>query len=490
MDRFKGFTGTRGFKVFLLTLLILLFLIPVAMIRDIIYERSLRASGAEEEIMRSWGEEFAVQGPVLRIPCRGVETVKIRTDRMEEQTETREFEFALWIVPGELNADIQLGTEIKRRGIFSVPLFAGTVRLTGAFDPGKIAAETAAKLAAYPAENRRAFPESAELVIPLASQRGIRGIERALWNGGSLHFLSGNQGFRSGTGNGGIYSAAPLREPAAGSTAGSFSGEQQNTFDITMAIQGGNSLQMIPLGEDSTFTLRADWPSPSFQGNYLPAAHTITETGFEARWEISHLSRNIPLAWTDSPELDSDRFEVRFFKVLDHYAVNIRAIKYALLFIIIPFLSFFLFELLLRRNIHPVQYLLAGIGNVVFYLLLLSFSEHLPFPAAYWIAALAVALMMSLYSRSLLGAWNKSWLMGLIMALCYTFLYFTLQSEDWALLIGSLGAFGITGVVMFLTRKLDWYRRRPPAAEHTGGSAVPGNFPAEDMGAVQGHGAV
>ncbi|MDR2019511.1 MAG: cell envelope integrity protein CreD [Treponema sp.] len=484
MDRFRNFTGTRGFKVFLLTLLILLFLIPVAMIRDIIYERSLRASGAENEIMRSWGEEFAVQGPLLRIPCRGIETVKIRNDRMEEKTETREIEFSVWIVPEELKADIQLGTEIKRRGIFSVPLFAGKVHLTGAFDPGKIAAETAAKLAAYPAENRQAFPESAELVIPLASQRGIRGIERALWNGGGLNFLSGNRGFLSGKGSGGVYSAAPLRENSAAPRGGSSPGEQKNTFDIAMAIQGGNSLQMIPLGEDSAFTLKADWPSPSFQGNYLPAAHVIDEKGFEARWEISHLSRNIPLAWTSGPELDSDLFGVNFFKVLDHYDVNIRAIKYALLFIIIPFLGFFLFELLLRRNIHPVQYLLAGIGNVVFYLLLLSFSEHLPFPPAYWISALAVTLMMSLYSRSLLGAWNKSWLMGLIMALCYTFLYFTLQSEDWALLIGSLGAFGITGVVMFLTRNLDWYKRRPPAAENSGESPVPGAAPAEDMGTV------
>ena len=277
MDRFKSFTGTRGFKVFLLALLILLFLIPVAMIRDIIYERSLRASGAEDEIMRSWGEEFAVQGPVLRIPCRGVETVKIRNDRMEEKTETRELEFSIWIVPEELNADIQLGTEIKRRGIFSVPLFAGKVHLTGTFDPGKIAAETASKLAAYPAENRQAFPESAELVVPLASQRGIRGIEGALWNGSDLSFLSGNQGFLSGKGNGGIYSAAPLRENSADSRTGSFPREQKNTFYITMAIQGGNSLQMIPLGEDSVFALKADWPSPSFQGNYLPAAHVINE---------------------------------------------------------------------------------------------------------------------------------------------------------------------------------------------------------------------
>jgi inner membrane protein len=156
---------------------------------------------------------------------------------------------------------------------------------------------------------------------------------------------------------------------------------------------------------------------------------------------------------------------VHFFKALDHYDVNTRAVKYALLFIIIPFLSFFLFEIFLRRDIHPVQYLLAGLGNAVFYLLLLSFSEHMPFAAAYLISAASVVVMMSLYSRSLLGAWSKSWIMGFIMVLCYSFLYFTLQSEDWALLIGSVGAFCIVALVMFLTRRFDWRAGRSPASE-------------------------
>jgi inner membrane protein len=145
--------------------------------------------------------------------------------------------------------------------------------------------------------------------------------------------------------------------------------------------------------------------------------------------------------------------------------------------LIIPFLCLFLFETLLNRGkgpegggalsqggIHPVQYLLSGIGNLIFYLLLLSFSEHLPFAAAYWIASASVSLMMGFYSRSLLGVWDKSLLVFLVMLLCYGFLYFTLQSEDWAMLIGSMGAFGITGAVMFFTRKLDWHGRKdlPP----------------------------
>jgi inner membrane protein len=453
MKRIGGFTRTGGFKIFLLAVLILLFLIPVAMIRDIIYERSGRAAAAEEDIMASWGAQFVVQGPVLRIPVKERTEIKTRNEKGEEKTEIRETDFFLWMVPKDLKVDVQLGTEVKKRGIFSVPLFAGTARFSGFFDPRQIAGELE--------NHQEAFPEKAELVFSLAGQRGIRGVERARWNGEGIGFLPGNLGFSFKSYSGGIHGAAAL------------TADRENPFDITLAIQGGKSLRMVPIGEESAFTVRADWPAPSFQGSYLPASHTINEEGFEARWEISHLSRNIPLVWTGNGsdfEIASADFAVNFFKALDHYAVNIRAVKYALLFIIIPFLSLFLFELFLCRDIHPVQYLLAGIGNVIFYLLLLSFSEHLPFPPAYWIAALAVTAMMGLYSRSLLGAGNKGPLMGLVMILCYTFLYFTLQSEDWALLIGSLGAFGITGTVMFFTRKFNWYGRSRHKPGETGGN--------------------
>jgi inner membrane protein len=317
------------------------------------------------------------------------------------------------------------------------------------------------------------FPEQAELIIAMASQRGIRGVEKAAWNADEMAFLPGNRGFSVGSfagssvgrRQGGIYAAAPIKGP------------DKYEFDIVMAVQGGKSLRMVPLGEDSVFDVVADWLAPSFNGSYLPVRHNITETGFDARWEVSHLSRNIPLLWTgrDTGEMDfsSALFGVNFFKVLDHYDVNTRAAKYALLFIIIPFLSLFLFEIFTRRPIHPVQYLLSGIGNVVFYLLLLSFSEHIAFAPAYFISALAVTAMMTLYSRSLLGAWNRSWLMAAIMALCYTFLYFTLQSEDWALLIGSIGCFGITGAVMFLTRRLDWYNSSQAKSEPPEAAAEP-----------------
>ena len=442
MSKLKLFCMSRGGKVFLLLVLILLFLIPAGMIRGLIYERSERASDVESEIMRAWGEDFALLGPVVRIPCLEKLEIKTTADK-EDKTEIRETEFFLCIAPEEFFEDINLETLVKKRGIFSVPLFTGSVHLKGKFSPEFIQGELK--------ENQRAFPEKAEFIVSLANMNGIKGVKNAEWNGRDLNLQAGTNGFSmsSRKPNAGIHS------PAA------FKMNEENTFDIVLNIQGGKSIRMVPMGKSSAFSIKADWPSPSFQGAYLPAAHIINEDGFEAQWEFSHLNQSIPLVWRDGGgktenSIGYNDFEVDFYKAVDHYDMNTRAVKYAILFIIIPFLGFFLFELLLRRSIHMVQYLLAGIGNIIFYLLLLSLSEHIVFAAAYSVSALAVVLMVSLYSRSFLGAWGKSWIMGTVMAFLYTFLYFTLQSEDWALLIGSIGAFGITAFVMFLTRKLDW----------------------------------
>jgi inner membrane protein len=467
MNKALRFTRTGGFKVIMITVVILLLLIPAAMIRNLIRERSWRAEEVKAEIMGSWGGRFLLLGPVIQIPLEETSEIKTKNDRGEEKTEVRVDRYAFRLVPRELEVRAELKSEVKKRGIFSTPLFFGTVRLSGRFEPGNIAGGLK--------PNQRIFPERAELVIALSSQRGIRRVDGARWNGEGIDFLPGGRGLSilRERGEGDDRNTQGIHCPVA--LAGG-----DNRFEITLSVQGGESLRMTPIGEDSSLWVTADWPSPSFQGSYLPVTRSYGAGGFEAEWQISRLSRNIPVSWirmeSVQPELYDSVFGVDFFQALDHYDLGTRAAKYAILFLAVPFLCLFLFETLVNRGrpgggegpaggIHPVQYLLSGIGNLIFYLLLLSLSEHLPFAAAYWIASASVSLMTGLYSRSLLGAWDKSLLMFLVMSLCYGFLYFTLQSEDWALLIGSVGAFAITGAVMFLTRKLDWYGRKVEAPD-------------------------
>jgi inner membrane protein len=267
-----------------------------------------------------------------------------------------------------------------------------------------------------------------------------------------LFFKPGNLNFSIDSGNNGVNAASP------------FDIIDVNTFDIQFAIQGGKSIRTLPVGETTTTRIVSDWVSPSFQGGFLPASHILSEDGFDAEWEVSYLSRSIPLFWTanergeGNPKLSqrSDFFGVDFFKPLDHYALNERAVKYAILFLFIPFLTLFFLEIFSRKSIHPAQYLLSGFANIIFYLLLLSISEHLSFSLAYLIAAASITCMLILYASSLLDSWARSGYMGLVMALLYLILYLTLNAEDWALLIGSIVAFLICGLVMYLTRKLDW----------------------------------
>ncbi|MDR1095029.1 MAG: cell envelope integrity protein CreD [Spirochaetaceae bacterium] len=449
---FKKFTRGYTFKVLMLFALVLLLLIPLNMIRGLVDERGRTASSAESAIMEAWGKQLVAAGPIVTVP--GIRTSEIRTraERDGERVEIVEAPFTLVISPQTLNINASFKTETRKRGIFSVPLFSGTLSLTGTFDPGMAVAELL--------PNETVSLNQAELVISLSSQKGIRKINASRWNNEELFFKPGNQGYGlvwfGPNKSGGIYAALPLFENEAAA------------FNVNIDIQGGQSLRFLPIGQDTHVDISADWTSPSFQGAYLPGASTIDDTGFSASWDVNYLSRDIPLAWKDADnnrDYTASLFGVDLFRTINTYALNNRAVKYAVLFLIVPFLTLFLLEIFTKKRIHPVPYLLSGIGNAVFYLLLLSLSEQMPFYTAYILAALAVTAMLTLYSRSLLPSamevsrmlWNKSWYMGLVVTLSYVLLYAVLNAESYALLIGSIGTFAVVALIMFLTRKLDWY---------------------------------
>ena len=441
----RGFTSSGGFKIAMLILLILLLLIPIAMIRSLVIERSHRADSAEESIMEAWGSQLVLYGPVIRIPVVEQEEIRTRTERDGERVEIAQHNRTLWITPKNVDIRTNLTAERKRRGIFSVALFSGDISIAGEFSMERVMNEIK--------QNQTLFPEQAEIILALTSQKGIRRIIKAEWNGSELFLKPGSRNFLQGfSGDNGVNALSPVNI------------NNINTFDIQFAIQGGKSMRMLPVGETTMAHIQSDWPAPSFQGGSLPAAYSLSENGFEAQWEISYLSRSIPLFWISNergePEsrmgFQRELFGVDFFKPLDHYALNERAVKYAILFLIIPFITLFFLEVFSRKSIHPAQYLLSGLANVIFYLLLLSISEHLSFSIAYLIAAAALTCMMSLYAYALLETWARSMYMGLVMVLLYLILYLTLNAEDWALLIGSVTAFFICALVMFLTRRLDW----------------------------------
>jgi inner membrane protein len=453
---FKKVTQGYTFKILLLVALVLLLLIPLAMIRGMINERSRTADSAEAEIMEAWGSQMLEAGPFIIIPGVRTEEIRSNTALTGEKFELVKQPFTLVVMPQKLNIKTDFKTEIRKRGIFSVPLFSSELSLSGMFDPAMALSSLSSK--------EELFPEHAELVIALSSQKGIRKIDRALWNDRELFFQPGNQSIniiRRTDSYREKYTSSPQLGGGIHAALSGFTNAKSN-FDIIIAIQGGQLVRFMPVGQDTHVEISADWASPSFQGSFLPGSSNITDSSFEAVWDINYLSRDIPLFWknegsNESRDYATSMFGVNFFRAIDTYSLNTRAVKYAILFLIVPFLTLFLLEVFVRKRIHPVPYLLSGIGNVIFYLLLLSLSEQMLFFLAYTLAALSVTVMMTLYSRSLLSSWNKSWYMGLVMTISYILLYAVLNAESYALLIGSIGAFVIVGLVMFLTRKLNWY---------------------------------
>lgn len=450
---------SMGFKAMLIGVLILVMLVPAALVRQVVRERSVRADEVEWEILDSWGGELQFAGPVLRIPCSRLEELRLKDDKGRETTEYRQSPFDLWVSPAALELRMGMNSMRKSRGIFSVPVFSGILEMSGAFD----VSEALASLS----RNETAWPADAELVVSIANQKGLRSMEQARWGDSPLDFKPGDAGLDLL--RGGIHAPAAI---APGT---------RTAFDLKMSVQGGRRIWMLPLGESTRATVAADWPAPSYKGEHLPGTQSLDGNGFEAGWDISYLSRGIPLSWIGSEavndKLAGNFFGVDFFEVLDRYTLNDRATKYAILFIVVPFLALFMLELFTRRMLHPIQYLLAGVANMVFYLLLLSLSEHIPFGAAYLISAAAVGLMVFLYSWSIFKDVKKAWYMGPVMGGSYLYLFMTLQSEDWALLIGALGAFAVTGLVMFITRNVDWYgrdrlRTPAPADAHDDGEGL------------------
>jgi inner membrane protein len=443
--RLKMFSRSYTAKALMLVVLVLVMMAPLAMLRGLVGEREMTARAARAEIMKAWGSELTLAGPLLAVPCTRLSTP---TDK-NATTQTRQpVPFTMMVAPSMLYIETTLSTQVHSRGIFSVPLYSGEISLRGGFDIPR---------SLFPSGDlsEPALNEAAPLAlhISLSSQKGIveingsAGLPSLSFEPGSCFALTGVDG-EEGAGVNARFGWPEWKDDIV-----------QVPFSITLVVHGGNGARFLPVAQTTRMKMESDWTSPSFQGAFLPETQTVSSKGFNAEWTVNYLSRDIPLVW----ELGRTRirpqaslFGVDFFTAVDTYSLNTRAVKYAVLFLLVPFLTLFLLEVWARRRVHPVSYLLVGIGNVVFYLLLLSLSEQMAFWLAYVVAGVAVTAMLTLYARSLLGAWSRSWSMGVAALLSYVLLYAVLNAASYALLIGSVCAFAVTAFVMYATRQFDW----------------------------------
>jgi inner membrane protein len=232
-------------------------------------------------------------------------------------------------------------------------------------------------------------------------------------------------------------------------------------FSIDVTLAGSDAMTLLPLASLTRATMKSNWPHPQFQGAFLPAGYSIDNDGFAAKWQVLELNRAFSQSWkddsVDESKLQAASFGVGLFQSVDVYQRSERAVKYALMFIALTFLSFYAWELLNASAIHPMQYLLVGLALSTFYLLLIALTEHLAFWLAYWLGAIALAALLGVYIAGALGSQRRGLIIATLMTLVYGLLYLLVLSENYSLLMGAIALFAALATVMLATRHVRWY---------------------------------
>lgn len=431
-------------KLGAIALLILLLLIPLLMINGVIRDRQQLRDGVLEDIARSSSYSQQLSGPLVVVPYRKVvRTWKTREKTNERYQEIGEERGRLYFLPERFELDGAVQTELRARGIYQARLFHADNRISGHFSlPTQLGIK----------EDFGDYQfDPPFLAVGISDIRGIENALKLELNGRSLDFIPGSQVGWLGEGVHVPLPALDLKQVT------------ELAFGFDLKLQGTGQLQVLPVGKTSKVSLTANWPHPSFIGNYLPAQRDITDQGFTANWQTSFFSTNLQeilnscVSSGGCEALFGRSFGVSFIDPVDQYLKSDRAIKYALLFIVLTFAGFFLFEVLKSLAVHPVQYALVGVALAFFYLLLLSLSEHIGFAWAYLLSASGCVLLIGFYVCHVLRSVRHGLSFSAGLAALYGLLYGLLSAEDYALLMGSLLLFGLLGVFMVLTRKLDWY---------------------------------
>jgi inner membrane protein len=407
----------------------LLLLIPALFIDTLVFERQGRQKEAVEEVSRSWGGIQTLTGPILTVPYQ----VEQKNSKGKASIATRH----LHLLPSVLTIRGAVAPEIRHRGVYQIALYNARCRVEGEFRPADIAA------LAVPAGDLRW--DEAFLGYGISDLRGIRDSVTLTWGG---------EAYRSSPG----LKCEEVMKNGITFTPDVSPAQSSYRFSLDLNLNGSSELHFIPVGEISTVALQSAWGSPSFIGRFLPAKRTVDKGGCTAEWKVLNLNRNFPQAWKESRyKLDDASFGVRLFVPVDEYQKTDRSVKYALLFIALTFVAFFLSEIIAKTILHPIQYALIGLGLVIFYLLLLSISEHTSFNTAYVVSGAAVIALIAMYTRWVTRSGRVPLSIAAVLTILYGFLFVTLQLEDYALLIGGIGLFLILALIMYLTRKVDWF---------------------------------
>ena len=436
-------------KSLLIAALSVILMVPVGMIRELIAERQARRDQAIAEIALGWGGRQTLTGPYLLVPYERTWSEVLREtvdgsvrERRIERRESRELRLA----PEAVDWTAEVSTSEKMRGIYRARLYTARVQASGriAVPPRFGLGEDQGKLSFG----------TPRLVLGVSDPRGLRSVSQLVAGVDTSVFASGS---------GDDALASGIHAPVAALGTPPPGGGRSLHFSFSLELAGSEALAVAPLAHDTTIALRADWPHPSFQGVFLPASHALGESGFSAKWQVSRYAaqgeqrlggcRN-----ADCAALSAQQAVVSLIEPVGVYQRLERAAKYGFLFVGLLFAAFFLFELLRRLMIHPIQYALVGLALAIFFLLLTALSEHIAFGQAYALATFACVGLVTFYVLRVLRSTAAGLAFGAALGALYGVLYLLIQAEDYSLLGGAALLFGLLALAMLATRNVDWYR--------------------------------
>jgi inner membrane protein len=418
-------------------------------ISGIVSEREGRLHEAERSVADSLASQQSLLGPALLRRCDETWTSE-QGEGKDRKLVTERRDFTLAAAPATLDVSAKAAIETRHRGIFKVNGY-GMRALMKARWADLAALEPVAQHA-----GGKLRCDAPVMFVAVGDARGIR-VATISVGGTALPVLPGTEHASHPRG---FHAVIPAAIQSAGGML---------RAEVALDLVGTGDLAFAPVADTTTVALASDWPHPSFAGRFLPNEREVGAQGFNARWQLSALATSAPqeliggaavCGLGGAPEGKArciETFGVAFIDPVNAYVLSDRATKYGLLFIALTFVGVGLVEVLRRLRVHPVQYLLVGSALAVFFLLLVSLTEHIAFAWAYLAASAACTTLLTFYASFVLRGLRAGAAFGAAIAALYGALYLLLQMEQSALVLGSLLLFAVLGAVMVATRRVDWY---------------------------------
>lgn len=421
-------------KMIAIGILILLFMIPTSMIKDLIQEREQNQNEIINQVAVTWGGQQYIGGPIISVPY----LAKVEDDNKRFKM----VKLYLHIMPEQLNVQGDLQSKPLKRSIYEVAVYKGDLKINGTFkiDPYELDQMNSADL----------LWNEAVLWMEISDLRGVKEELKINWNNTPLYFRPGLK--TKSLAESGV--SVPLNLEQIATT-------KEFKFAMNMKLNGSQTLQFYPIGKTTNVKLTSNWDSPNFNGAFSPENRKLSKnkSGFEADWKVLHLNRNFSQVFKENEQQYSNyAFGVELHQTVDQYQKSMRSVKYAVMFITLTFLVFFFTEIINQKAIHPIQYILIGLALVVFFTLLISLAEHIGFNSSFILAASAVVTLITFYTHAVLKSAKLTAIMASVLIVLYSFIYTIIQLEDFALLFGSIGLFLFLAVMMIASRKIDWYQ--------------------------------